>query len=1157
MRLWISVAISLAMLGCADGPTDVVDTSQPADRDQDGLTDEREEELGTDPDNPDTDNDGLTDGEEVETYLTDPLNPDYDNDGLLDGDEVERGTDPGNNDTDQDGLTDFEEVNNFGTDPLSEDTDGDTLTDEEELQGPTDPLLADTDGDGLGDEVELEGPTDPVDPDTDDDGLLDGEETITDPVDPDSDDDGLLDGDEIARGTDPLDEDTDNDFLPDAEEVDVGTDPTNPDTDGDGLTDFREVRFILSDPLDDDTDDDGLTDGEEVDTYSTSPLLTDTDADTLPDIDEINIHLTDPTSADPDADGLTDPRELTEQTDPFNPDSDGDLLLDGEEVDTYFTDPLDADTDDDELDDYNEVVVFGSDPFDTDSDDDGLLDGEEVNTYSTSPTSTDTDSDTLPDFDEINTTNTDPTSADPDNDGLTDPRELSEGTDPFVADSDADGLLDGEEVDIHSTDPLDDDSDDDGLNDAQEVVVYGSDPNVTDSDGDGLLDGDEVNTHGTSPTSADTDADTLTDFDEINTTNTDPTSADPDNDGLTDPRELAEGTDPFDDDSDDDGLLDGAEVDTHGTDPTVVDTDGDGLDDGDEVNIHPTDPTLADTDADGLNDGDEILVYFTAPLDPDTDDDGLDDGAEILAGADPFLPDSDFGGVPDGQEVNTDGTDPTDGSDDVCTYASVSLADASYVPPTPNFDPRFISFDWELVSNGNGVHDFFFDANNDGAVDAGEEISALLRLNLFGPEWDYLCQVEFEAEVATTVASPAWALISPDGTTSTTSLIEAMELIPTTAVTDCNALDSAVYGSDDIRTVLAGLDYGFGFGGLDQLASALEDEVIAAGEDWTNDWAPAVHGGWLTWDGTDAHLVNFGFVYDAVCGDVSLDADGDPLRQSGFDPFQPGQWSAGYAVAGADLAVTEATFGQTSFFDFEDVTGIACDRATATEGDASWTTGTNVLAATGVGFFVDLAAEGDGTVGDFRADLDADGTLEDVGATVTAVFTDAAGTEVCRIVYDADGATEVDPADWEVEDFAGDDADGQIDRAWTLTLADGLGDADCGTLDVANGWSDTDPEVVLEGTTFGFGIGALTAAMDDEGSTRFTDWADIDQDTFSVFITVDGTTAHEHVFSYFEDLDDCFEADLGVNHPPSWLSEGRAGRILTYGDSGPVATFVL
>ena len=48
----------------------------------------------TDPNNPDTDGDGLLDGEEVFDYNTYPNNPDTDGDGYNDGFEVDNGYDP-------------------------------------------------------------------------------------------------------------------------------------------------------------------------------------------------------------------------------------------------------------------------------------------------------------------------------------------------------------------------------------------------------------------------------------------------------------------------------------------------------------------------------------------------------------------------------------------------------------------------------------------------------------------------------------------------------------------------------------------------------------------------------------------------------------------------------------------------------------------------------------------------------------------------------------------------------------------------------------------------------------------------------------------------------------------------------------------------------
>lgn len=64
------------------------------DSDQDGLSDQRELELGTDPQNKDTDVDGLTDGDEVLRYGTNPLDRDTDKDSFLDGKEVENGYNP-------------------------------------------------------------------------------------------------------------------------------------------------------------------------------------------------------------------------------------------------------------------------------------------------------------------------------------------------------------------------------------------------------------------------------------------------------------------------------------------------------------------------------------------------------------------------------------------------------------------------------------------------------------------------------------------------------------------------------------------------------------------------------------------------------------------------------------------------------------------------------------------------------------------------------------------------------------------------------------------------------------------------------------------------------------------------------------------------------
>jgi eukaryotic-like serine/threonine-protein kinase len=81
-------------------------TYENSDPDHDSLTNKQEAILGTDPNNSDTDGDGLTDGQEVNIYGTDPKKRDTDNDSIPDGVEVNNGTNPNNPDTDGDGLLD-------------------------------------------------------------------------------------------------------------------------------------------------------------------------------------------------------------------------------------------------------------------------------------------------------------------------------------------------------------------------------------------------------------------------------------------------------------------------------------------------------------------------------------------------------------------------------------------------------------------------------------------------------------------------------------------------------------------------------------------------------------------------------------------------------------------------------------------------------------------------------------------------------------------------------------------------------------------------------------------------------------------------------------------------------------------------------------------
>ncbi|HEX2214400.1 MAG TPA: hypothetical protein VHH12_13330 [Mycobacterium sp.] len=159
------------------------------DSDLDGLLDLDEVIFGTNPNVPDSDGDGLGDGEEVVTF----------------------GTNPAKADTDEDGFWDGQEVNETWTNPKRADTDGDGRSDGQEYYDGTDPRVADEARVPPAGPVPPAEPAPDVRPDRDGDGLYDDDETI--------------DGVNAEYGTDPDLFDTDGDGRGDGEEVYYGTDP--------------------------------------------------------------------------------------------------------------------------------------------------------------------------------------------------------------------------------------------------------------------------------------------------------------------------------------------------------------------------------------------------------------------------------------------------------------------------------------------------------------------------------------------------------------------------------------------------------------------------------------------------------------------------------------------------------------------------------------------------------------------------------------------------------------------------------------------------------------------------------------------------------------------------------------------------------------------
>jgi 6-phosphogluconolactonase (cycloisomerase 2 family) len=108
-----------------DGATGIITanvTLSGVDSDGDGIPDDAEIRLGLDPHNP-------VDAQE-----------DFDRDNLTNLQEYLLGTDIRNADTDGDGLSDGDEVNTYHTNPLLADTDGDLIPDGVEVQTGSNPL---------------------------------------------------------------------------------------------------------------------------------------------------------------------------------------------------------------------------------------------------------------------------------------------------------------------------------------------------------------------------------------------------------------------------------------------------------------------------------------------------------------------------------------------------------------------------------------------------------------------------------------------------------------------------------------------------------------------------------------------------------------------------------------------------------------------------------------------------------------------------------------------------------------------------------------------------------------------------------------------------------------------------------------------------------
>jgi formylglycine-generating enzyme required for sulfatase activity len=538
----------------------------------------------------------------------------------------------------------------------------------------------------------------------------------------------------------------------------TGTSPTNSDCDADGLLDGEEINTYDTNPNNKDSDGDGIEDGAEINTYRTDPTNMDSDNDLMPDGWEVDNTLNPTNSADAsndiEPDGLTNLEEYQNGTNPRVADSDSDSMPDKWEVDNTLNPTNSADA-------SNDIEP------------DGLTNLEEYQN-GTNPRSADSDSDKMPDGWEVdntlNPTNATDAASDIEPDGLTNLEEFHAGTNPRLADTDNDGIPDGWETE-HGLNPIVDDTEDDADNDGLtnlEEYQNGTNPNTEDTDADGLKDSTEVNVTGTNPIIRDTDADGLPDGQEtegtgvicfgfedgalpqgtvlsgdsnwtVAQTNTvqgqraacsGAIYADWQNSKLDCTIETASGTGSFwyrvavAPNNEFEFFVNGSRklyrYEASWTNYTFSVFEGTnvfawnfltrsgGTLTGGEGSIIDlltlpvtgtgSCPTNSDTDADGLSDGTEVNTHGTDPDDSDSDNDGLSDGEEInLHNTDPNNADCDSDGLSDGEEINTYDTLPLDSDTD-----NDGLTDGEEIN-TYNCNPKSTDSDGDTLQDGDEV----------------------------------------------------------------------------------------------------------------------------------------------------------------------------------------------------------------------------------------------------------------------------------------------------------------------------------------------------------------------------------------------------------------------------------------------------------------------
>ena len=325
----------------------------------------------------DSDNDGLPDAWESENGLNsndaggqNGASGDPDNDGLSNAQEYNNGTNPNNPDTDGDGVNDGDEIRLLNTSPTDPDSNSLRTGGRNEAGNGTPDGLEDFDGDGFTNAQEIAAGTDPFFANSTPGSTFDSLDIQNLTV---YCREGLVNAFTSCEFAIPSGK-----FLP--PDFRMGVSNATPagscQASGSSVTctdvptgSFEGLQFIYgaigNNP--------SVSTGERV--RISAITLLDSDGDGLPDsweiqyeLDERNANDTNGASGDPDDDGYTNIEEFNFGTDPLRADTDGDGVNDQDEIELLGTDPLDPDSDSTRTSDRDEA---GNDILDGDEDFDG------------------------------------------------------------------------------------------------------------------------------------------------------------------------------------------------------------------------------------------------------------------------------------------------------------------------------------------------------------------------------------------------------------------------------------------------------------------------------------------------------------------------------------------------------------------------------------------------------------------------------------------------------------------------------------------------------------------------------------------------------------------------------------------------------------------